>query len=159
MNSELFVADLALPEDQLPEPEDVPRLLDLNNEDPPGELGDDFDSLDDMDTVTQEPADKLSSLRTIMLSSKMNNTQQDALLHWLKMQYPLDNYPASYKTLFEIPRTPIEPIVMSPGQYHHFGIVIGLQSYCPSVFLGKSNVLIDVGIDGFTISKSSKLCG
>lgn len=27
VNSELFVADLALPEDQLPEPEDVPRLL------------------------------------------------------------------------------------------------------------------------------------
>lgn len=48
---------------------------------------------------------------------------------------------------------------MSPGHYYHFGIVVGLQSYCPSVFLGKSDVVIDIGIDGFSISKSSKLCG
>lgn len=94
-----------------------------------------------------------------MLRFKLTSTQQGGLLHYLKRNYPLDNFPATYKTLFNIPKTPIETILVSPGQYYHFGIVIGLQSYCPTVFFGKTEIVVDIGIDGFSISKSSKLCG
>lgn len=80
------------------------------------------------------------------------------MLKFLREFYPKHSYPAKW-TLFKTPTTSVIPEPMDSGEYAHFGIQNGIKSYGPETLKEFTEISIDVGIDGFALSKSSTKCG
>lgn len=118
------------------------RLLELEGEDPVALLE---------APLAEDASDKLDSLRKIFIEGKFHCKQQDMILHWLREHFKSHAFPLSQKTLFKTSRVPLVPVVMHPGKYFHFSIAKGIKIYCPSVFSGKKIILVDIGIDGFSM--------
>lgn len=110
----------------------------------------------------ESSSDGLHSLRHMILDAGISVTQGTKILQYLSDRYPSDNYPRTYQTLMGTPRKKIATQTMGDGQYAHYGIAQGLARYNRNVvdIIEKMGSLeIDIGIDGFQLSKSSKKSG
>lgn len=111
------------------------------------------------DDVENDPQHEFDELRHFMKSSKLTCTQGNQLLKFLRRKHPEAQYPSSWRQLFKTPRQSIVPVVMGEGLFHYFGIANGIRNYHSSVYADLTKVCLDVGIDGFSIAKSSSYCG
>lgn len=104
-------------------------------------------------------SDRFNGIRILLKTFKFTCKQGDAMLQLLRKQYPNDNYPPSWRALFNTPRISIQTRPIGNGNYFHFGIQNGLKAYHPSVFKDMFEFIVDFGCDGFQISGSSTKCG
>lgn len=108
------------------------------------------------DEFRESSSDGLHALRHMILDAGISVTQGTKILQYLSDRYPSDNYPRTYQTLMGTPRKKIATQTMGDGQYAHYGIAQGLARYNRNVVIEKMGELeLDIGIDGFQLSKSS----
>lgn len=120
---------------------------------------DDEDEITGNDLITEEQNDSVMSLRTklaqyVLKHSLSRNATNDLLALWREEGYSL---PRTRETLVRTTRTKIIPRVCYPGEYHHFGLGNALAQMNISSLAECQSVELDIGIDGLSLSKSSKL--
>lgn len=111
------------------------------------------------DVVTEEHNDSVMSLRTklaqfVLKHSLSRRITNDLLALWREEGYSL---PKTRETLVRTTRTKIIPRVCYPGEYHHFGLDHALTQMNLSSLAECETIVLDIGIDGLSLSKSSKL--
>lgn len=65
--------------------------------------------------------------------------------------------PRTRETLLKTPRRSIFPRDCYPGEYHHYGVAKNLKRLNYSALANLDIIRLDVGMDGLSLSKSSKL--
>lgn len=120
-------------------------------------MHEDDDDVDDIEDFNKKDPEHLVALRRWALICNVPKRHLNMLLKVLNKSH--GNYPLDSRTLLKTPREPTKSIVMSPGNYYHYGLKRGLLSYPSGRLFELGDLSIDISTDGFAFAKSSKRCG
>lgn len=95
-----------------------------------------------------------SSLATWATEHKISHISLRALLQILKQHAYFSNLPIDARSLLHTPRQS-EIRVVTPGLYHHFGLLKSVLHVLTSVKNNNNCIKITINIDGLPLSKSS----
>lgn len=106
-------------------------------------------------------SDPLDELRRLFLELGISVSQGSGILRYLAKKYPTDGYPRTCKTFMGTPKEKVPLIDLQNGKYYYYGLESALGRYSNEVLASFRNkdLQLDVGIDGFQFSKSSKRSG
>lgn len=106
-----------------------------------------------------DPCDSPPTLcEKIAYWANRNNISHKALNEILKIMIESGlAVPKDSRTLLETPREVITPRKLLPGEYFHVGLSTALMKYADLLNVSEE-ILIDIGIDGLPLSKSSNSC-
>lgn len=102
----------------------------------------------------------LDSLRKWVVEFGVKIDCTDSLLKIINNHLPsVQGVPRTHKTLMKTPKNCPVPVVLSSGQYCHYGIQNFMLTVTDPQVLQREEIFIDIGIDGAPLAESSSLQG
>lgn len=147
------------PDDDYDPNELLENILDFENDnvEVPGNISPIHSSAsEDGDYENNEPESFKSKLAVFVKKSTLSRQLTNELLKLLRENgHP--EIPKTRETLLGTPRFSIHPRPCGEGEYYHFGLEKCLTRCNYKFLIDEENVQIDIGIDGLSLAKSSKL--